>query len=251
MYILFELYILTLGLILGSFYNVVGLRIPARESIVRPRSSCPSCQHVLTARELVPVLSYLIQKGKCRSCGTSISIKYPMVELLTGILFVLSFRLYGFQWETLVAWTLVSLLMIVVVSDLAYMLIPDKVLLFFLPVVVVLRLFVPLDPWWDMFLGAAAGFGLLLLIALVSKGGMGGGDIKLYGVLGLVLGFKLVLLSFFLAAVIGAIVGIFGMIVGKVQRGKPMPFGPSIAGGTLVAYFYGDFLINWYFTFLI
>ncbi|MFS3928542.1 prepilin peptidase [Priestia flexa] len=244
------LYIFTIGLVLGSFYNVVGLRIPIGKSIVKPRSSCPKCQHVLTTRELLPVLSYIVQIGKCRHCSTTIPIKYPIIEFLTGILFVLSFQLYGFQLEVIVAWTLISLLIIIVVSDLSYMLIPNKVLLFFLPFVIIQRLFIPLTPWWDMFLGGFVGFTLLLLISLMSKGGMGGGDIKLYGVLGLILGCKLIVLSFFLAALVGTSVGLLGMAIGKVQRGKPIPFGPSIATGTLVAYYYGDVLINWYFTYV-
>ncbi len=244
------LYIFTIGLVLGSFYNVVGLRIPIGKSIVKPRSSCPKCQHVLTTRELLPVLSYIVQIGKCRHCSTAIPIKYPIIEFLTGVLFVLSFQLYDFQLEVIVAWTLISLLIIIVVSDLSYMLIPNKVLLFFLPFVIIQRLFIPLTPWWDMFLGGFVGFTLLLLISLMSKGGMGGGDIKLYGVLGLILGCKLIVLSFFLAALVGTSVGLLGMAIGKVQRGKPIPFGPSIAAGTLVAYYYGDVLINWYFTYV-
>ncbi|MBM7701357.1 prepilin peptidase [Metabacillus iocasae] len=249
--LLIQTYLFILGLTLGSFYNVVGLRVAAGESIVRPRSSCPGCGHVLGARELIPVLSYMMQKGKCRSCEARISPLYPIMELLTGILFVLSFRLLGFQLELLVALTLVSLLIIITVSDLRYMIISDKVLLFFLSLLVIERLFIPLTPWWDMLIGGAVGFGLLLLIAILSKGGMGGGDIKLYGVLGLVLGWKLVLVSFFLATLFGAVIGMFGMMVGKVQRGKHMPFGPFIALGVLVAYFYGTELLNWYFTFLI
>ncbi|WP_110111497.1 A24 family peptidase [Bacillus sp. CGMCC 1.16541] len=249
--ILIQTYLFILGLTLGSFYNVVGLRVAAGESIVRPRSSCPGCGHVLGARELIPVLSYMIQKGKCRSCQARISPLYPMMELLTGLLFVLSFHLIGFQLELFVALTLVSLLIIITVSDLRYMIISDKVLLFFLPLFIVERVFIPLTPWWDMLIGAVVGFGLLLLIAIVSKGGMGGGDIKLYGVIGLVLGWKLVLVSFFLATLLGAIFGLFGMMIGKVQRGKPMPFGPFIALGVLIAYFYGTALLNWYFTFLI
>ncbi|WP_078413927.1 prepilin peptidase [Priestia abyssalis] len=249
--LLLNVYIFSLGLILGSFYNVVGLRIPMKQSIVKPRSSCPSCKHVLTARELVPVFSYLIQGGKCRNCKARISPIYPFMELLTGMLFVLSFRLFGFEYELLVALTLVSLLVIIVVSDLAYMVISDVVLLFFTGLFLIERIFIPLMPWWDSILGAAVGFGLLLFIAFVSKGGMGGGDIKLYGVLGIVLGWKLVLLSFFLATLFGAVIGSIGMMIGKVKRKNPIPFGPFIAAGTLCAYFYGTEMLEWYFTFLL
>jgi leader peptidase (prepilin peptidase)/N-methyltransferase len=173
------------------------------------------------------------------------------MELLTGILFVLSFRLYGFDLELLVALTLVSLLVIIVVSDLAYMIISDVVLLFFAVLFIVERMFIPLTPWWDSLFGAVVGFCLLLFIAFISKGGMGGGDIKLYGVLGIVLGWKLVLLSFFLATLLGAVIGLLGMAAGKVKRKNPIPFGPFIAAGTLGAYFYGMEILDWYFTFLL
>ncbi|RFB17687.1 prepilin peptidase [Bacillus sp. HNG] len=240
------LYILVLGLVLGSFFNVVGLRIPVGESIVRPRSACPTCKHQLTAIELIPVFSYLIQGGKCRNCKKRISPIYASIELATAILFTISPMLVGWSKELIIAWTLISLLVIVFVSDLTYMIIPDKVLLFFAPVFLIERIFVPLDPWWDMVVGSFVGFLLLYLIAIVSKGGMGGGDIKLYAVLGIALGWKLVLLSFFLATLIGTILGLIGIVIGKVKKGKPMPFGPSIVIGTLIAYFFGHELIALY-----
>ncbi|MEH7379780.1 prepilin peptidase [Bacillus sp. JJ1533] len=239
-------YIGILGVTLGSFFNVVGLRIPAGESIVRPRSSCPTCKHQLTAIELIPVFSYLLQGGKCRNCKTRISPIYASIELATAILFTISPILVGWSKELIIAWTLISLLVIVFVSDITYMIIPDKVLVFFAPLLLIERIFVPLDPWWDMFAGSIIGFLLLYLIAIVSKGGMGGGDIKLYAVLGIALGWKLVLLSFFLATLIGTILGLIGMAFGKVKRGKPMPFGPSIVIGTLIAYFFGHELITLY-----
>lgn len=126
------------------------------------------------------------------------------------------------------------------------MLIPDKVLLFFAPLFIIERVLIPLDPWWSPIIGAAIGFGLLLLIAIISKGGMGGGDIKLFAILGLVLGWKLVLLAFFMSTLFGSIFGIIGLLIKKVERGKPMPFGPYIALGTIVTYFWGEALINWY-----
>ncbi len=241
-------YIFLLGITLGSFYNVVGLRVPEGKSIVRPRSACPGCQHELTSLELVPVLSYMMQGGKCKNCLSKISPIYPIVEFLTGALFVLSFHVFGWSAETIVACTLVSLCIIITVSDLAYMIIPDKVLAVFLVLFVAERIWIPLAPWWDSAVGAVVGFGLLFIIALVSRGGMGGGDIKLYGVLGIVLGWKLTLLSFFLATLFGAVIGGIGMIIGKVKRGKPMPFGPFIVMGTLLAYFYGTRILNWYWS---
>jgi len=225
----------------------VGLRIPKGESIVHPRSHCPKCQRTLTTLDLIPVLSYLMLRGKCRGCSLKISPIYPIIEVGTAALFTIAPLLVGWSKELLVAWTLISLLVIIFISDLHYSIIPNKVLLFFGGVLLVLRLIVsPLQPWWDPLLGAFLGFTLLLLISIVSKGGMGGGDIKLFAVIGLVLGWKGLLLAFFISNLCGTIMGLIGMMLGKVKRGKPFPFGPAIALGTLFTYFYGEQMIAWY-----
>jgi leader peptidase (prepilin peptidase)/N-methyltransferase len=242
-----QFYVFLGSICLGSFFNVVGLRVPKGESIVRPRSHCPSCERTLTAWELIPVVSYVVQKGKCRGCGVLISPLYPFVELSTAILFTISPLLVGWSKELVVSWTLISLLMIIFVSDVRYMLIPDKILLFFAPLFLFERLWlVPFTPWWDAFLGALVGFGVLFLIALISKGGMGGGDIKLFALIGLALGTKLTLLAFFLSTLYGTIFGLIGMAIGKVKRGQPMPFGPAIVVGTLTAYFFGPSILKAY-----
>ncbi|WP_409289542.1 prepilin peptidase [Peribacillus sp. SCS-37] len=244
--VLIIFYLFFVGLILGSFYNVVGLRVPLKKSIIYPRSACPYCKHVLGPAELVPVLSYLIQGGKCRSCKGRISPLYPMMELLTGVLFAASPLLLGWTSELFIAWTLISLFTIITVTDLKYMIIPDKILLFFAVIFLFERILMPLDPWWDSLLGAAAGFFLLLAIAIISKGGMGGGDIKLFALLGLVVGTKLMLLSFFLSTFYGAVLGLAGMRLGAVKKGKPIPFGPFIVLGTLTAFYLGQKILAWY-----
>ncbi|NMD70541.1 prepilin peptidase [Bacillus sp. DNRA2] len=234
------------GLLLGSFYNVVGLRVPQGQSIVSPRSACPTCGHQLRAIELIPVLSYLLQGGKCRVCKTGISPIYPIIEFLTGVLFATAPLVVGWNSELLIALTFISLFIIILVSDTAYMIIPDKVLLVFAGIFLLERLFFPLLPWWDSLLGAGIGFGLLLIIALVSKGGMGGGDIKLFALIGFVVGVKTLLLAFFLSTFLGAMFGLLGMALKVVKRGKPIPFGPFIALGTLLAYYFGETIINAY-----
>lgn len=163
-------YLFVLGLILGSFFNVVGLSVPANNPFANRRSACPSCGRTLTFFELIPVISYMLQDGKCRGCKARISLLYPVVELLTGVLFASAPIFLGWSGELWVAWTLISLFMIILVSDVAYMLIPDKILLFFTVIFMVLRVSFPLSPWWDSIFGAAVGFSLLLLIAVVSKG---------------------------------------------------------------------------------
>lgn len=238
------------GLILGSFYNVAGLRIPAKESIVMPRSACPSCGHTLAPLELVPVISYLVLKGNCRKCGKRISPLYPIIELMTGLLFAAAPLLLGWSMELIIAWALISLMVIIFVSDVMYMLIPNKILLFFTIVFLLLRIFIPLDPWWDPLAGGLAGFMIPFFIAVISKGGMGGGDIKLFALVGLAIGLKGVLLSFIFAMLLGAIFGVAGLIAGLVKRGEPMPFGPFIAAGTISAYFFGQDVLDWYWRFL-
>ncbi|MDQ0156123.1 prepilin peptidase [Robertmurraya andreesenii] len=242
MYLLIFIY----SLLFGSFFNVVGLRVPLKKSIIAPRSACPNCNHQLKAYELIPVLSYVIQGGKCRQCKAGISPIYPLVELMTGLLFVSAPLVLGWTAELFVAWTLISLFMIIFVSDINYMLIPDKILLVFAGIFLLERIFIPLTPWWDSILGATIAFSLLLLIAIVSKGGMGGGDIKLMALVGFVVGTKVMLLSFFLATLFGAVFGVFGLLFKIVKRSKPIPFGPFIAAGTITAYYFYEEIVNTY-----
>lgn len=249
-YIIAYGYLFLVGITFGSFFNVVGLRVPNNESIVKPRSACPTCHHTLTPLELIPIVSYLLQKGTCKSCGAKISPLYPIVEFMTGVLFAMTPLLIGWNMEVIVALTLISLFMIIFVSDLKYMMIPNKILAFFAILFVIERLFIPLQPWWDSLAGAALGFGMLLLIAVLSKGGMGGGDIKLFAVIGYVMGMQGVLLAFFFSCFSGAIIGIILMIAGKAKKGKPIPFGPFICVGTLFAYFFGEQIIDMYMQFL-
>lgn len=234
------------GLVFGSFFNVVGLRVPKKESIAYPPSHCTSCNRQLTALDLVPVLSYVVLRGKCRTCGTHVSPIYPIMELATGILFALAYSQQGFSLAFVVSLLFISMLVIITVSDIAYMLIPNKVLLFFLPLFVVGRILVPLTPWWDSLLGAAVGFCLLYLVALLSRGGMGGGDIKLLFVLGIVLGTLKTLLTLAFASAIGLVIGIVVLRITKKGRKTPVPFGPSIALAALISYFYGETIITWY-----
>lgn len=246
MEIIYSIFPLLLGLVFGSFFNVVGLRVPMKESIVTPSSHCKNCHCRLTILDLIPVLSYIILKGKCRNCSTKISPIYVFTELATGFVFAFVFWKIGITSELLTALCFISLLIIIVVSDVVYMLIPDKILLVFLPFLVAGRILSPLDPWWDSLLGAFVSFGILLLIAILSKGGIGGGDIKLFFLIGLVLGTLKSLLTLFIASILGMI---FGVIILKA-RGKgtktPVAFGPAIALAAVIVYFFGDSILEWY-----
>ncbi|ALX48357.1 prepilin peptidase [Lentibacillus amyloliquefaciens] len=236
-----------LGMIFGSFFNVVGLRAPQKRSFASDRSICPHCKNQLSWYELIPILSYLFQLGKCRHCRSAISIMYPVIELITGLLFAFSYIKLGFQVELVTALLLMSLLVIIFVTDMKYMLIPNNVLLFFLPLLIFTRIINPLDPWWSSITGALSGMVIIAIIILASRGGMGGGDMKLFGILGIVLGFDKTLLTLFLSCVLGAVVGLVLLLTKVIDRKQAVPFGPYIVTAAVVAYFYGESLLGWYF----
>src|SRR5690606_11517314 len=193
--------------------------------------------------DLVPVFSYLFLRGRCRGGGERIHWVYPLMEFITAGQFAFAFWHFGFTPELVIAILFVSLLVIITVSDIAYMLIPDKVLLPFAAVLLVLRLFISLDPWWDSLLGAAAAFLILLLISIVSKGGMGGGDIKLFFVIGLVLGAGGTLMTLFFASWSGTIAGMIILRIKGPRRETPSSCGPTIAAGAAIVRFCAGLLL--------
>ncbi|MGV3488202.1 MAG: prepilin peptidase [Tuberibacillus sp.] len=241
-----SVFIFLLGAVMGSFFNVVGLRVPKHQSIIFPPSHCPQCRKRLTAGDLIPILSYLLVRGKCRYCRTPIPIIYPFVELSTACLFTFASLHSGLRLNIFVTWALISLLVITFVSDIRYKLIPDKTLLFFTALFIALQIFSPYQSWLNGFLGASFVFIVLLAIAAASGGKMGGGDIKLFGVLGFVLGTKGVMLALSLSCIYGSLFGTLGLIFGKLKWGRPLPFAPYIALGALTSWFYGDELWRWY-----
>ncbi|MFP3726423.1 prepilin peptidase [Priestia filamentosa] len=235
------------GLMSGSFFNVVGLRIPKKESIVFPGSHCTVCNHHLKWFELIPVFSYVFLLGKCRKCKTKISPIYPIIELLTGVLFGAACYVFGLTLLNLFVILVIAMLVIITVSDISTQLIPDKILLTFGIVLIPLSLYTGVVTWKTALLGLAVAFGINLFMLLISKGkGIGGGDIKLFLLLGIILGWKMFLTLFLLSVVIGVFVGI-GF---KLTKGvKEFPFGPSIALATLIVIFYGNAILNWYLGF--
>ncbi|RCW66397.1 prepilin peptidase [Saliterribacillus persicus] len=244
-------YFFILGLVLGSFLNVVGLRVPTKTLFKSSRSICPNCKHQLSYLELIPVFSYIFQRGKCKHCQQHISPIYPIIELSTGILFLFSFMRVGLTYELITAFLVVSLLMIVIVSDLNYMLIPNAILLFFLPLFIFVRIISPLEPWYDMILGAVLGYVLLALIIIISRGGMGAGDMKLIALLGIILGWQDVLLTFFLASLYGTVISIALLLTRKWDRKKMIPFGPFIALAALTIYFFGEEIVELYISYFL
>lgn len=247
MTILLYIYLFALGAVLGSFYNVVALRVPAGESVVSPPSRCPRCGTRLTGRDLVPIASWLLSRGRCRHCKAPVSPLYPLGEAATGLLFVWAYARFGWSPAALVGLLLVSLCIIVTVSDIATMLIPNKVLLFFAPLMAAACLLLPSSvAWWSHLLGAVAGGGILLLIVIVSRGGMGLGDVKLFALLGFVVGLPNTIAALIAACLVGTLVGGTLILLGIVKRKQPVPFGPFLALGACLAYGYGADLIESY-----
>ncbi len=244
-------FVFVLGASFGSLYHVVGYRMPKGENWVSDRSRCPECDHQLRGYELIPMLSYALQGGKCRSCGIKIPFIYLLAEILSGLLFVFPVWFYGFQGfmtgEIYLAWVFVSLLIIITVSDLYYQLILDKVLLFFSALLVLLQFIYPIHSLGSRVSGALVGFFTLYAIGLLGqfffkKEALGGGDIKLYAVIGWVLGISSTLLSLFLAAIIA----LFYIAIFMKDKTKPLGFGPFIALAAYLCLFYGQLLLNWY-----
>lgn len=235
------------GLVVGSFLNVCIHRLPRGESVVWPPSRCPDCRARLRFLDLVPVLGWLALRGRCRYCGVSVSPRYALVELLTGLAFAGTYLAVGPDPLLLAKYLLfIALLIAVTFTDLEHMLIPNRLIIVGLAGGLVFAPFVPEPGLVSALIGLAAAGGVLLLLAVVSRGGMGGGDVKLAAVIGLFLGWQSALLALFLAALAGSIVGIGLRLGGALHRGEPMPFGPFIAVGAVTALFWGAAILEWY-----
>ncbi|ABO49582.1 type 4 prepilin peptidase 1, Aspartic peptidase, MEROPS family A24A [Desulforamulus reducens MI-1] len=246
----FYILVLITGLVVGSFLNVCIYRIPQGETVVTTPSHCFACGTRLKPWDLVPLFSYLLLRGKCRYCRVKISVQYPLVELITGLLFLATIYYWGISWQALAMLVFFSVLMVTTVIDIHHQIIPDSVLLvgglLGLPII----FFQSLDHLkWGLIGFFAAGL-LLLLIALLSKGGMGGGDIKLAAVMGLYLGLKPVAIALFLSFLLGGAVGILLLATGIKGRKDPVPFGPFLAAGAIISAFLGERIIVWYLGFL-
>ena len=234
------------GLVLGSFFNVCIYRIPRKESVAFPPSHCTNCNTNLRALDLIPVASFLCLKGKCRYCGVTISPKYPLIELLTGVLFLFTAWMVGFELVLIKYLFMASLFVVISFVDLEHYLIPNKIIIFGFVIGLGLNIAIKDLSLVASLLGSLAGGGFLLLLAVISKGGMGGGDIKLAALIGFFLGWQKVLLSLFFAALIATVISIVLIASGKKNRKEPIPFGPFIALGTLIIMFYGVKLVAWY-----
>lgn len=241
-----ELLIFMCGLSIGSFLNVCIYRLPQNQTIITPPSHCMNCSTCLKSCDLIPVISYLILRGRCRYCGIPFPSRYPMVELLTAILFVWCFQIFGLSLLLFKALILTSFLLVITFIDYDHQLILDKVLLWFSAVGVAINLWTYSISIFNMLIAGLMGGGLLLLIAVVSRGGMGDGDIKFAAALGLWLGWKCLLLTLFLSFLLGGVGGI-SLLMFKIKSRKDfIPFGPFIALGALLSMLYGSEILIWY-----
>jgi leader peptidase (prepilin peptidase)/N-methyltransferase len=236
----------TFGLAIGSFLNVVVHRLPRLESLVRPRSRCPECKAQIRARDNIPVLGWLLLRGRCRDCGTRISVRYPLVEAATALLCALVVVVKGVEPEALLGIAFVLLLVPITLIDLDHRIIPNKLTLLGAVVGLLLVGLLFPDELDESLIAAAAAGGFFLVAALVYPAGMGMGDVKLAAVMGIFLG-RAVAPAIFVALLAGSLIGV-ALIAryGAAARKQGIPFGPWLALGGLVALFVGDAIVDWY-----
>ena len=257
-----HVFIFALGTIIGSFLNVCIYRMPRELSIVFPSSRCTSCQNPIAFYDNIPVLSYILLGGKCRFCRERLSIRYPIVELLNGVLYLMVLERAGLEnpWVLLAYCAFVSSLVLIFFIDLEHQIIPDSITLPGIPIAVVLGSTILPDPFFRSaplgfsasVIGCVAGGGSFYLIAVIGKAilkkdAMGGGDIKLMAMVGGVVGWKGIMLTTFAGSLLGAVIGVSLILLKGRDWGARIPFGPYLAIGALMSLFWGQDILNWYF----
>ena len=252
---LLALYSVLLGLAFGSFINVCVYRIPLKKSIIKPPSACPKCRQRIRFYDNIPLISYLILRGRCRHCRGYISWEYPLVEAVTGFLSLALFIRYGLSLQFLFFLLFAGTLVMISFIDLHHRIIPDVLSLPGIPAGWAYSLFAGHVSWLDSLIGSIAGGGALFLVAFVyqrltGREGMGGGDIKLLAMIGAWMGWRALPFIVLISSLTGAVVGcLFILMAGKGYKFK-IPFGPFLSLGALVYLFFGLRLTNWYFRLL-
>ncbi len=252
---IFLVFAFVLGALIGSFLNVCIYRIPAKQSIVSPPSSCPKCGHKIRWYENIPIISYASLLGRCSSCRTKISLRYPIIEALTGLLFVLVFHHFAFSSATLIFWLFVAALVVITFIDYDHQIIPDVISLPGIAVGFLCSFLGHWLGWLDSLIGILVGGGILYVVAygyekLTKREGMGGGDIKLLAMIGAFLGWKAILPVIFFSSLLGTFVGVPAMLIKKGDTRFAIPFGPFLAVAALVYLFWGQAIIRWYINLL-
>ena len=244
-------YATVVGLCVGSFLNVVAWRLPRRESIVRPRSRCPHCSAGIAARDNVPVLSFVMLRGRCRACGEAIAWRYPAVEAGSGLLWLASWLVFGPTFDGLLAALFCSLMLVLALIDASHLLLPDPLTFGGIGLGLTGSFLVTWTTPRDAVFGAAIGAGALLLLIglwylLRRVRGMGLGDVKMLAAVGAFLGVGGTLLTLFLASLIGALAGLLFLLRGRLGWSSRLPFGVFLAVGAVVSLFFGSRLIAAY-----
>jgi leader peptidase (prepilin peptidase)/N-methyltransferase len=247
-----EVFPFIFGLCIGSFLNVCIYRLPASQSITRPRSHCPNCNELIHFYDNIPVLSYLVLRGRCRFCSEKISFRYPVVEILSGLFALVTFLKYGLTLEALIYYVFVSALIVITFIDIDHQIIPDIITLPGIPLFFIAGFALPNITYIDSIIGILAGGGSLFLVAWIyhlvtKKEGMGGGDIKLLAMIGALIGWQGVLFTIFVASAVGTVSGILVMLKSRKSMKLAIPFGPFLAIGGIAYIFIGPQLIYWYF----
>jgi len=234
------------GLLIGSFLNVVLHRLQTEQSIIWPASHCPTCKKPINWYDNIPILSFIVLKAKCRHCHGQISWQYPLVELATGIISAWAYCRFGWSGDFFRTAIFGGFLLIIFVYDLRYYLILDQVIIPAMVTALLINLSLGLGVW-GMIIGFAIGGGFFLAQFVVSSGRwIGGGDIRLGALMGLMLGWKMVLVALFLAYFSGAIVGIILILAGKKKMSSQIPFGTFLSIATFLTLLFGQPLLNWY-----
>ncbi len=236
-----------LGLLIGSFLNVVVVRLPAHRSLWGPRSACPACGASIAWHDNIPILSFAVLRGHCRACDAAIAWRYPLVEALTAITFLGAYSVIGAQPALVPALVLLAALIAITFIDLDHQIIPDVITLPGIVTGVVANVATGTVSWLDSVIGAIGAGAVFFAIILASGGGMGGGDMKLAAMLGAFLGWQLTLVALFLAVVAGGGAAVAVLAAGRKGRKDPIPFGPFLAAGGAAALLWGRSLMAWYF----
>jgi leader peptidase (prepilin peptidase)/N-methyltransferase len=250
----FAIIFVLLGMIIASFLNVCCDRLPAKQSLVYPPSHCPACSRRLAVKDLLPIFSYLWLRGRCSYCGAPIPRRVLWVEIATAALFGLAYWQYGLSIELAIALFYISLFMVVLVIDLEHGLILNKIVYPALAIALLLSVF------FTIFLpdvsivpnivraaiGGGIGFIVFFLIAIVSRGGMGFGDVKLAALIGLATGFPLVIVALIMGMILGGLAAVVLLGFKIKKRKEAMPFGPFLAVAAIVTLLWGSQILNWY-----
>ncbi|NNG01686.1 MAG: prepilin peptidase [Desulfobacteraceae bacterium] len=252
---LIEITAFLFGLIVGSFLNVCIYRIPVSQSIVFPGSTCPRCKTSIPFYDNIPVLSWIALGGKCRNCRAAISARYPLVELLGGCAALSTVMVYGINYDTLIYFIFITALLTITFIDIDHRIIPDSISLPGIPLGFLASFILADLTYRESLLGILVGGGSLLVVAygyqlLTGRAGMGGGDIKLLGMIGAFIGWKGVLFTIFASSALGTLAGIVAMIRTRKGMKLAVPFGPFLSIAAVLYLFFGTDIIDWYFNFL-